>query len=279
MSVEIRVGDCHEELLRLPSGSAQLVITSPPYNIGKEYEKRTSLELWADDQAQIIAEAARIVCDGGSVCWQVGNYVSDGEIVPLDSIIVPLMREAGLKIRNRIVWTFGHGLHCKNRLSGRHETILWATKGSEYRFNLDPIRVPQKYPQKRYFKGPRKGELSGNPLGKNPGDVWDIPNVKHNHPEKTAHPCQYPESIVERLVLALTNEGDLVLDPYAGSGTTGVAALRLNRKALLIEREPDYVMIAKKRLEMLTGESGFDVCDACIKEGDHIEAGSHLQCL
>lgn len=250
MSVEMKIGDCREELRRLTSGSAQLIITSPPYNIGKAYEKRAPLEVWADDQARVIAEAARIVCDGGSVCWQIGNYVNAGEIVPLDSLIVPLMREAGLKIRNRIVWTFGHGLHCKNRLSGRHETIVWATKGDQYTFNLDPLRVPQKYPQKRYFKGPRKGELSGNPLGKNPGDVWDIPNVKHNHPEKTDHPCQYPESLVERLVQALTDEGDLVVDPYAGSGTTGAAAMRLNRRAILIEREPAYVSIAQERLHL-----------------------------
>lgn len=248
MSIEIVVEDCREVLPRLPGEVAQMVITSPPYNIGKEYEKRAPIEEWAADQAAVITEAARLLKDGGSICWQVGNYVTDGEIIPLDSFIIPAMREAGLKIRNRIVWTFGHGLHCKNRLSGRHETIVWATKGDAYTFNLDPLRVPQKYPQKRYFKGPRKGELSGNPLGKNPGDVWDIPDVKHNHPEKTEHPCQFPEDLVERLILGLSGPYDLIIDPYAGSGTTGAVAKRLDRRAILIERDPAYAAIARARL-------------------------------
>lgn len=253
MSVRILVGDCRELLRSLPDGSVQMVVTSPPYNIGKEYEKRAPISEWAADQAKVIAEAARLLSDGGSICWQVGNYVTDGEIIPLDSFIIPAMREAGLKIRNRIVWAFGHGLHCKNRLSGRHETIVWATKGDTYTFNLDPLRVPQKYPQKRYFKGPRKGELSGNPLGKNPGDVWDIPNVKHNHPEKTEHPCQFPEGLVERLMVGLSDPGDLVLDPYAGSGTTGAVAARLSRRALLLELNPEYAEIARRRL---SGDAG-----------------------
>jgi adenine-specific DNA-methyltransferase len=250
--VEIVVGDCLDELRKLPSGSAQLVVTSPPYNIGKSYDDRLTIEEWTSNQAEVIAEAARVAWDNGSLCWQIGNFVGGGEVIPLDSIIIPLMRDIGLKMRNRIVWSFGHGLHCKHRLSGRHETIIWATKGDDYVFNLDPIRVPQKYPEKKHYKGPRKGQISGHPLGKNPGDVWDIPNVKHNHPEKTDHPCQFPEALIERLVAALTNESDLVIDPYAVSGTTGAVAQRLDRKALLIERDPGYAIIATKRLEVRT---------------------------
>lgn len=246
--VEVVVGDCLDELRKLPSGSAQLVVTSPPYNVGKAYDDRLTIEEWTSNQAAVISEATRVVSDKGSLCWQVGNFVGGGEVIPLDSIIIPLMRDIGLKMRNRIVWSFGHGLHCKHRLSGRHETIIWATKGDDYVFNLDPIRVPQKYPEKKHYKGPRKGQISGHPLGKNPGDVWDIPNVKHNHPEKTDHPCQFPEALIERLVAALTNESDLVIDPYAGSGTTGAVAQRLDRKALLIERDPGYAVIARKRL-------------------------------
>ena len=109
-------------------------------------------------------------------------------------------------MRNRIVWHFEHGLHCSRRLSGRYETIMWFTKGDDYVFELDPIRVPQKYPGKKYFKGPKAGQYSCNPLGKNPGDVWTIPNVKSNHVEKTGHPCQFPVELIERLVLALTRK-------------------------------------------------------------------------
>jgi adenine-specific DNA-methyltransferase len=246
--IQIINGDCRAVMRALPAGSAKLVVTSPPYNIGKAYEARISLDAWVDDQCSVIVEAARLLADGGSICWQVGNYVDRGELVPLDSLIVPLIRAAGLKIRNRIVWAFGHGLHCRNRLSGRHETVVWATKGDSYSFNLDHIRIPQKYPQKRHFKGPKKGQLSGHPLGKNPGDVWEIPNVRHNHPEKTLHPCQFPEALIEKLTLALTNPGDLIVDPYAGSGTTGAVADRLRRRAILIERDAGYADIASRRI-------------------------------
>jgi len=151
-------------------------------------------------------------------------------------------------MRNRIVWHFEHGLHCKKRLSGRYETVNWYTKGDDYTFLLDPIRVPQKYPGKKYFKGPKAGQYSCNPKGKNPGDIWVIPNVKHNHVEKTIHPCQFPVELIERLVLSMTDEGDLVFDPYMGVGTTAVAAFRHGRKAAGAETVEEYVDIAKERL-------------------------------
>jgi adenine-specific DNA-methyltransferase len=245
---ELHHGDAAAVLKTVASNSVQVVVTSPPYNIGKAYESRTSLEEYLAFQEGILRECHRVLATEGSLCLQVGNHVRDGEILPLDSVMIPLLRELGMKIRNRIVWTFGHGLHCSKRLSGRHETIVWATKTDAYHFDLDAIRVPQKYPGKRYFKGPRKGELSGNPLGKNPGDVWDISNVKHKHPEKTAHPCQFPEGLVDRLVRSLSKPGDTVLDPFSGSGTVGAVCNRLGRRSILIEQKRDYVAIAEKRL-------------------------------
>jgi adenine-specific DNA-methyltransferase len=235
----------------LPAESMHLIVTSPPYNTGKAYESKRSLEVYKEEQAATIAEAVRLLHPQGSICWQVGNYVDDGEIFPLDIVLYPLFAVHGLKLRNRIVWTFGHGLHCQKRLSGRHETILWFTKAEDYTFNLDAIRVPSKYPNKKHFKGPSKGQLSGNPLGKNPGDVWDIPNVKANHVEKTDHPCQFPVELVERLVLSLTRPGDNVLDPYLGVGSSAVAALKNDRSAYGCDSVPSYVEIAKDRLAKL----------------------------
>ncbi|MCY3961079.1 MAG: site-specific DNA-methyltransferase, partial [bacterium] len=179
------LGDCRKLLAGLPNGSVQLVVTSPPYNIGKEYESSQTLDEYLETQAQVIEQCVRVMAEKGSLCWQTGNYVYNGEIVPLDTLLFPVFRELGLKMRNRIVWHFEHGLHCTKRLSGRYETISWYTKSNDYLFELDPIRIPQKYPGKRHFKGPKVGQLSGNPLGKNPGDVWIFPNVKHNHIEKT----------------------------------------------------------------------------------------------
>ena len=153
-----------------------------------------------------------------------------------------------LIVRNRIVWTFGHGLNSSQRFSGRHETILWFTKGENYNFDLDSVRVPQKYPGKRYYKGNHKGELSGNPLGKNPSDVWDIPNVKANHIEKTAHPCQFPSALPQRLIRALTNKDEVVLDPFMGSGTSALVSLLDERKFIGAELKAEYYDITLDRI-------------------------------
>ncbi len=241
-------GDCLDLLARVPDRSVQLVVTSPPYNIGKRYERRTDLDDYLAAQARIIKECTRVLADAGSICWQVGNFVDDNEIVPLDIALWPTFRDLGLKMRNRIVWHFEHGLHCSRRFSGRYEVIAWFSKSDDYVFNLDPVRVPQKYPGKKHFKGPKAGQFSCNPLGKNPGDVWIIPNVKHNHVEKTLHPCQFPVELVERLVLAMTNPHDWVLDPYMGAGTALAAAVRHGRKALGADMVPRYVEIARDRV-------------------------------
>ncbi|MEW5814281.1 MAG: site-specific DNA-methyltransferase [Spirochaetota bacterium] len=241
-------GDCLELLNSVPSNYVQLVVTSPPYNLGKDYEKRIVIDQYLSQQKKVIKECVRVTAETGSICWQVGNYVDNGEIIPLDIILYPIFCSFGLHLRNRIVWHFGHGLHASKRLSGRYEVILWFTKSNNYVFNLDHVRIPQKYPNKKHFKGPHVGALSGNPLGKNPSDVWEIPNVKSNHVEKTSHPCQFPVELIERLIRALTNEGDCVLDPFLGAGTTAIASLIHNRKAIGAEIIKEYGAIAKERI-------------------------------
>jgi len=243
-------GDCRDLLADIPDGFVRLVVTSPPYNLGKPYETRLEMGEYLSQQREIIRECVRVLDERGSICWQVGNYVKNGEIVPLDIVLYPIFASFGLHLRNRIVWHFGHGLHASRRFSGRYEVILWFTKGDKYTFNLDAVRIPQKYPRKKYFKGPKRGQFSGHPLGKNPSDVWEIPNVKANHVEKTIHPCQFPVELVERLVLALTNEGDWVLDPFIGVGTTAIAALMHHRRAIGAEIVPEYVAVAKERIAL-----------------------------
>ncbi|MBT9136794.1 MAG: Modification methylase RsrI [Firmicutes bacterium] len=241
-------GDCIDLLKSIPDDSIQLIVTSPPYNIGKEYEKKLDLAVYLQEQAQVIAECARVLSPRGSICWQVGNYVQKGAIVPLDAVLYPVFSNLSLKMRNRIIWHFEHGLHCSRRFSGRYETIVWYTKTDDYVFNLDPVRTPQKYPGKKHFKGPNAGQYSCNPLGKNPGDLWVIPNVKSNHVEKTEHPCQFPVELIERLVLSLTNEGDWVLDPFLGTGTTSIAAIRHGRRGAGAEIVQKYLDIARERI-------------------------------
>jgi adenine-specific DNA-methyltransferase len=244
-------GDCRDLLDKMPDGSVQLIVTSPPYNIGKQYERRIDLKDYLKREREVINLCIDKLRPGGSICWQIGNHVDEGEIFPLDILLYPFFAERALQLRNRIVWHFEHGLHCSQRFSGRYETILWFTKADDdddYVFNLDPVRVPQKYPGKKHFKGPKRGLFSANPLGKNPGDVWIIPNVKHNHPEKTIHPCQFPIELVERLVLSLTNKNDIVLDPYMGVGSALVAAVLHGRRAAGADTTMAYVDVARQRI-------------------------------
>ncbi len=257
-------GEAKNILSQCPDGFATLIITSPPYNIGKKYETKTRLDEYIQQLRPTIQEIVRVLNPKGSLCWQVGNYVENGEVFPLDIYFYPIFKEMGLQLRNRIIWTFEHGLHCSIRFSGRYETLLWFTKSEEFIFNLDAVRVPSKYPGKTNFRpGPKYGLPSGNPLGKNPGDVWrlmvhewevglwNIPNVKANHPEKTLHPCQFPIELVERCVLAMTSENDWVLDPFSGVGSSMLAAVRHNRHAMGCEKEATYVEEAKRRMDLL----------------------------
>lgn len=246
--VSIVHGPCEPTLLNMPEASVQVIITSPPYNMGREYERNTDQHTYVSWLSEVVVKCGRVLAPGGSLWLQVGNLVRNGATAPIDILVYPALARAGLTLRNRVIWVHDHGTHAKRRLSPRHEAILWATKGDTYYFDLDPIRTPQKWPGKKHFKGPKKGELSCNPLGKNPGDVWAITQVKHNHPEKTAHPCQFPEELVRRCVLSTSRPGDLVLDPFAGSGTVGRVCAQVGRRALLIERDARYVEIAKQRV-------------------------------
>lgn len=253
-------GDSSIFLKTIPKNVISLVVTSPPYNIGKSYERKQDITAYLAEQENVIAELVRILEPRGSICWQTGNYVDDGEVYPLDVFYYHMFKKHGLQLRNRIIWHFEHGLHASKRFSGRYETILWFTKSDAYTFNLDPVRVPAKYPGKLHFKGAHKGQPSGNPLGKNPSDIWEflyeewesciweIPNVKANHIEKTTHPCQFPVELVERCVLALTNEEELVLDPYCGVGSTLIGALMHGRKAVGVDRQKEYISSAAERI-------------------------------
>lgn len=248
-------GDCSKLLKTIPSNSVDLIITSPPYCIGKAYEDPSDdIETFKKQHEDIFVDLYRVLKTGGSICWQVGYHVSDQCVIPLDYIVYDIFtsKSAGFEnpliLRNRIIWTFGHGLNSTKRFSGRHEIILWFTKGEQSVFNLDDVRVPQKYPGKKSYKGPNKGNLSGNPLGKNPSDVWDIHNVKAMHVEKQIT-MQFPVAIPQRLIRALTAPNGLILDPFMGSGTTGVAAYIENRRFVGAEILKKYYDIAIDRLE------------------------------
>jgi site-specific DNA-methyltransferase (adenine-specific)/adenine-specific DNA-methyltransferase len=261
--------DALKALSAFAPGSANLIISSPPYNIGKIYERdhKLSFDEYIAWQSDVITAAHAALAGDGSICWQVGNYVKDGSVIPLDIALFPIFQNLRMRLRNRIIWRFNFGINQKKRFSGRYETVLWFTKSDSYKFNLDPVRVPQIYPGKRHSRGKAglAGQPSGNPNGKNPSDywefsadrdfrdnpIWEIPNVKAGHPEKTEHPCQFPIELAERCVLALTDPGDLVLDPFAGTGASVLAAMKHGRTGLGIDKEASFVALANERIDAL----------------------------
>lgn len=252
-AAEVRLQDAFEFLKALKPGSVDLIVSSPPYCMGKEYETSLNTNDFIHLHLKLAPLLSRALRDGGSLCWQVGHHVQKGVVTPLDFLVYPIFAsQENLFLRNRIIWTFGHGVHASRRFSGRHETILWFTKGHSYHFDLDAVRVPQKYPGKKYYKGPKKGQFSGNPGGKNPSDVWQIPNVKSRHIEKTIHPCQFPVALVQRLIRALVRSEGLVVDPFMGSGSSAVAAALEGCRFAGCDLKKSYVGIAMKRIAEVT---------------------------
>lgn len=251
-------GDCRDLLDTIPDQSVQLVLTSPPYGVGKEYERGSGIAETLSLQNQIIQESIRILKPNGSLCWQVANtyeraYNSKGkeisEQIPWDILLYKHFVNSGLKLRNRIIWHYEHGTHAQHKFSNRYETLLWFTKTDDYIFNLDDVRIPQKFPKKRAYKGPNKGKFSGHPDGKNPSDVWPITNIKFGNGEKVgSHPCQFPLKLADRCIRAFTNPGDYVVDPFGGVATTVVSALNHRRVPISAEIDPTYHADGLKRI-------------------------------
>jgi len=260
LEYEIKNWDSFKMIKKIKDKSLDLIITSPPYNVGKIYEKKKKLENYLEPYKEFVKDLYDKLSDTWSICWQVWNYIDDWEVFPLDIYYYNIFKEAWFKLRNRIIWHFWHWLHARNRFSWRYETILWFTKTDDYIFNLDDVRVPSKYPWKLHYKWPKKWLPSWNPLWKNPSDFWeaiendwnnlirDIPNVKSNHPEKTIHPCQFPVELVQRCILALTKEWWLVFDPFLGVWSTVVWAILKKRKWLWFEFDKEYINICEKRI-------------------------------
>ncbi|MFX0014411.1 MAG: DNA-methyltransferase [Promethearchaeota archaeon] len=242
---------------KLSEETIDLIVTSPPYGIGKEYEKKTTLNQYLEWSNKVLTECWRILKITGSIFYQVGTYVgNNGAHFPWDAVIFPIFVKLGFIPRNRIIWIRQHGTHAKHKFSNRHETILWFSKSDNYKFFLDDIRVPQIYPKKKnYRQGMDYGKFTSDPRGKNPGDVWAFRNVKHNHEEQTEHPCQFPEDLVTRIILSTTELNDIVLDPFIGSGTTAVVAKNNNRRFIGCEIVKKYVDIANHRLNGVPDEN------------------------
>ena len=242
--IEIVTGDALTELGNIASESVDLVVADPPYNLGKDYGNKHDIQgfdEYLSFSRNWLRHAHRVLKPTGTLYVFMGfrfiSYLYD-----------ILDRELGMLFNSWIVWHYTQGMGKTRGFSPRHDDILMFTKTTSFKFNLDNVRVPQKYYRKR-----------NNMRGANPGDVWTFSHVHYCNVNRQNHPTQKPEGLIERMVLASTDEGDLVLDPFAGSGTTLRVCQQLNRWAIGIEINPDYVAMTKNRL---TQEFvGFDSVD------------------
>jgi adenine-specific DNA-methyltransferase len=241
-------GDCLDLMRKLPDGVVSLTVTSPPYNIGKEYEQPLPLPDYVDWCAAWMAEVYRITSPTGAFWLNLGFLEVPGKARALP-IPYLLWERIPFHLLQEVVWNYGAGVASKKMFSPRNEKFLWCVKDpSRYTFNLDKVRDPNvKYPNQK-----KNGKLRCNPLGKNPGDVWPIPKVTSGanraSPERTSHPAQFPIAVIDRIVKACSHEGELVLDPFLGSGTTLESCLRNRRIGLGIEIRPDYLQVCRDRL-------------------------------
>lgn len=242
--IDLRCGNAAELLKALETESIDLIVADPPYNLGKDYGNNHDLKGFEEYilfTREWLSEAKRVLKPEGSI------YVFMG--VRFISYLYDIMdRDLKLFFNSWIVWHYTQGMGKTKGFSPRHDDILVFNKGKNFTFNLDDIRVPQKFYRER-----------NNMRGANPGDVWQFSHVHYSNPNRQNHPTQKPEGIIERIVLASSNKGDIVLDPFSGSGTTLRVCQQLGRKAIGFELNPEYVAMTEQRLS--EPFSGFDSAD------------------
>jgi len=245
--------DCLQGLAKITQPIFNLTITSPPYNIGKEYEKVVPISEYVEFSEKYMKTVFDVTNPSGAFFLNVG-YVEipeKGYAVPLAYL---LWDKSEFFLNQEIVWNYGAGVACRHKLSPRNEKILWFVKDrNNYTFNLDAIRDKNvKYPKQK-----KKGKLRCNTLGKNPSDVWQIAKVtsgaKRSSPERTPHPAQFPVDLIERIVKGFSNINDLILDPFMGSGTVAEVALTNKRKIVGFEKKVEYCEHAVERIEKKLG--------------------------
>jgi adenine-specific DNA-methyltransferase len=241
--------DCLEAMQRIPGDLINLTITSPPYNIGKEYEELAELNVYLDWCENWINEIHRVTTDNGTFWLNVGylEIEDKGLAVPIPYL---LWNRTPFYMLQEVVWNYAAGVACKKRFSPRNEKLLWYVKDkNNYTFNLDDVRDPNvKYPNQK-----KNGKLKCNPLGKNPSDVWQITKVtsgkNRSSVERTPHPAQFPMELVERMLKSSSNKGDVILDPFMGSGSTAECALRNGRYVIGFELKSEYIGYAQQRID------------------------------
>lgn len=242
-------GDAVEEMKKFPDKSVNLIVTDPPYNLNKNYgisQDNLDFEDYLNFSRKWISEAVRVLTDDGSIYVFMGmRYIS--------YIFIILEQEFKLNFNSWITWFYTQGIGKTRGFSPRHDDILFFTKNKKnFTFNLDSVRVPQKFYRS-----------VNNMRGANPGNVWEFSHTHYCNKNRKNHPTQKPEALFERIILVSSNENDLVLDPFAGSGTSLRVCQQINRKCIGIEINPDYIEMIQKRLS--EPFKGFDSIDERMK--------------
>src|SRR3989338_541779 len=226
-------GNAIEEFKKISDRSVDLICTDPPYNLGKDYGNNIDWKQWHEYEqftSDWLTQSKRVLKDTGSI------YVFMGvKFIPR---LFLMLQELGFHFNGWIIWHYTQGMGRTKGFSPRHEDVLFFTKSNGYTFNLDEVRIPQKYFRER-----------NNMKGANPGDVWEFSHVHYSNPERAAHPTQKPEALMKRIILASSNRGDIVLDPFVGSGTTCVVANFLGIKWIGFDINPEYINMSEKRIK------------------------------
>lgn len=240
--------DCLDAMKKIEKEAIDLTITSPPYNIGKEYETNKPTQEYIDWCKQWMNEIYKVTKDNGAFWLNLGYFELPQKAKALP-IAYLLWDKTPFYFIQEVIWNYGAGVAAKKFLSPRNEKLLWYVKNQDnYLFNLDSIRDKNvKYPNQK-----KNGKLRCNPLGKNPSDVWQIQKVTsgkdRSSKERTEHPAQFPEALIDRIILASSNKKEVILDPFLGSGTTAISALKNERKIIGFEISKNYCEIAKQRI-------------------------------
>ncbi len=236
---KVYLGDCVEIMKTLPEKSIDLIFADPPFNIGIKYDVHNDnmpYDAYYKWSERWISEAYRLLKDNGTI------YIAIGDEFAAEINII--LKKTGFYFRNWIIWYYTFGQNQRKKFNRAHTHILYFTKDKErFTFNDKDIRVPSArqliYNDKR-----------ANPLGKIPDDVWQFPRVCGTFKERIGkHPCQMPEDLLELIIKTSSNEGDIVMDPFGGTGTTSAVAKKLKRNFITMEISKDYYTIIQKRLE------------------------------
>lgn len=260
---QIKFGDCLDPFPNIPDNSVQTIHTSPPYNIDKDYKgynDRLSQKEYLDFIEKVLCECRRTLAPGGAIFWQTGYTTERGEyITPLDHLTFHLFQKLGFRLKDRIIWRYWGGMAFKAKFTNKHETILWWIKPghgtSRSKFNVFPVREATKFYDSR-----------NNLFGRNPGNVWEVDRVAFGSNDQTSHIAVFPEEISDRIILATTDENDIVLDPFSGSGTVCKVAKSRGRHFLGFEISPHYHAESIRRVSFQAKGELMSVLSEILKE-------------